>query len=589
MPPRKVAPKLQVISARQFSCQIIQVLLRIEREVLKLKKINPLPAAAVDNLENGVSVHAEKIAVLQQYYVQLVQYLESIPGVLMEQINTALLIEYSDVYHSIDQGWRVWVLTKGVEARAVAELVTPTYETHELQTNTKDNVTTDLPILSSVISTMATPNLTVLDFKHLSHLSTVSDNVFSGFNTILSSILTKVPKLRSLTLCSPHSSNSLPQCSNTHLQLLGQHCPGLVFLDVSFNKNVTSEGIRYLTPNPEKDHPGCVNLEKLFIFDCGVFEKELAKVILHFPHLTHLGYKETGKVLKTLFKTTDSDQLRTLKLTHVDNLGSKTRRLIASAMRCKKPVTEAMFNLCPDVENVKLRVSDDDVSHLSQLTKLSTVELVYHVGNIGSPGPHTQAFLSVRGSHLSSIAIICNTMSLGILTTIAEQCPGLTQLWSRSNHLMAPYDEDISRRPHSHLLHLKTLYFRVGEGELSVSSFPEYILPYLLKNARDLRELIIAVRSNMISDHYVQNLVTQCQLTRLEKILFVVPGLNSLPGILKLTANTVHALLHLCPELRKLGNILSWSVTLEDVLELETIVMDMNYDLEIVNRKMTMR
>ena len=97
------------------------------------------------------------------------------------------------------------------------------------------------------------------------------------------------------------------------------------------------------------------------------------------------------------------------------------------------------------------------------------------------------------------------------------------------------------------------------------------------------------VRSPLISDTYVQRLVTDCQLVKLQKILFVVPGLNSLPGILKLTINTVHALMHLCPDLAKLGNILSWTVASEEVAEVESIILDMNYDLEIVNRKMTMR
>ena len=82
------------------------------------------------------------------------------------------------------------------------------------------------------------------------------------------------------------------------------------------------------------------------------------------------------------------------------------------------------------------------------------------------------------------------------------------------------------------------------------------------------------VRSPLISDTYVQRLVTDCQLVKLQKILFVVPGLNSLPGILNLA---------------KLGNILSWTVASEEVAEVESIILDMNYDLDIVNRKMTMR
>ena len=105
---------------------------------------------------------------------------------------------------------------------------------------------------------------------------------------------------------------------------------------------------------------------KLFIFDCGIFEKEVAKVVSQLHELTYLGYKETGKVVKTLHKGCEGGAagFRELLLTHVDNTGSKTRRLIASALRCKKPVSLAISELCPTVRNVKLRVCDDDVQNL---------------------------------------------------------------------------------------------------------------------------------------------------------------------------------------------------------------------------------
>ena len=47
--------------------------------------------------------------------------------------------------------------------------------------------------------------------------------------------------------------------------------------------------------------------------------------------------------------------------------------------------------------------------------------------------------------------------------------------------------------------------------------------------------------------------------------------------------------MRLCPDLNKLGNILSWTVASEEVAELQSIILDMCYDFEVVNRKMTMR
>ncbi len=44
-------------------------------------------------------------------------------------------------------------------------------------------------------------------------------------------------------------------------------------------------------PDAAAGRPGCVLLEKLLIFDTGIFEKEVAGVLPHLPHLTYLGYK----------------------------------------------------------------------------------------------------------------------------------------------------------------------------------------------------------------------------------------------------------------------------------------------------------
>jgi len=583
MPPRKHAAALQYLCSRKLSTNIIDFLLVIEKEAVKIQK---------QQQQNGTdpSLYTDRIVKLQQDYLGLVDFMSSIPGALLEKINETCLEVYKDRYDLIDKGLSVWVLTKGVGAQEFYEAMMPTNTYYfDLTPAKKDEI--NIPILSSVLTVMIQPKLVVLNFKKLSLLSSVSENVFSEFRTFLSSALTKVPNLRSLTLCSHNSSNSLPQCSNEHLELLGMHCPELVFLDVSFNKNITGEGLRNLVPSPEKGHPGCIKLQKLYIFDCGVFEKEVAKIIYHFPDLTYLGYKETGKVLKTIHKAIESGQekFQELKLTHIDNLGSKTRRLIASALRCKKPVALAISVLCPEVHNLKLRVCDDDVANLCSLAKLETIELIFHVGSIGSPGPHTQTFLSLRGPQLTSIALICNTMSMAMLVSIAENCPNLRQLWSRSNHLMAPYEDETIKKNHSYLTNLKILYMRVGEGELSVTSIPEYVLPYLLRNAKELTELIIAIRSNVINDYYIQRLVTDNELFNLEKVMIVVPGLNSLPGILKLKVNTVHALMHLCPNLTKLGNLLSWDVDKEESLEVEQMVAELNYNIEVVNKKMTMR
>ena len=103
-------------------------------------------------------------------------------------------------------------------------------------------------------------------------------------------------------------------------------------------------------------------------------------------------------MVKSLHKAIEEGTVafRPLLLTHVDNLGSKARRLIASTLRCKKPVALAVTHLCPAVRNLKVRVADDDCNHLAGLERLEALELVYHVGSLGSPGPGTASLLETR-------------------------------------------------------------------------------------------------------------------------------------------------------------------------------------------------
>ena len=96
---------------------------------------------------------------------------------------------------------------------------------------------------------------------------------------------------------------------------------------------MTGEGVRRLLPS--STFPGCVHLARLLLFDCAVFEKELAKVIciMHLivppsyhlplstpiscpmqvvpllPHLEYLGYKETGKVVRSLHRAVEEGGL----------------------------------------------------------------------------------------------------------------------------------------------------------------------------------------------------------------------------------------------------------------------------------------
>lgn len=475
----------------------------------------------------------------------------------------------------------------------------------------------------------------------------VTESYFSEFNTGLSLCLDNHSTITHLTLACRNSKNSLPQCTDEHLKIIGRNCHLLVHLDISFIRGLTGDGIKFLIPNnvttkkltSENDTKsaitsGCPLLSTLYIFDCGFFDKDVAEVASCLPNLEYLGYKETGKVIKHLYKNilakahatshidsqneSNCDQgiIQKLqdkplgmksrglkKLTHLNNLGSKARRLIASGLRFKKPLIEAALNVCPNIQHVKVRVTDNDVANMSVLCHLKTVEFMFNVGTIHSPGFGTASFLQLRGANLTSVAFICSSVSLTTLKVVGENCPNLTEFWCRSNFftlISSGYEntneENMIPPPeftidHKYFQKLKTLYFRVGEGELSIVYLPFYVLYYVLRNAVQLTELIIAVRSSTVNHKNLTTLLQKCELSNLEKLLVVVPGMNSLPNILNLTMETVYFIIDYCTGLKKLGNLLSWTLENEKHLldDFQKEILETNFELEVLNKKMLMR
>jgi hypothetical protein len=106
-----------------------------------------------------------------------------------------------------------------------------------------------------------------------------------------------------------------------------------------------------------------------------------------------------------------------------------------------------LLNCCFDLKKFFCFLPHDLLNrcHLEQFVSKSLqllIELIhlririrYFPRFIKNPG---YLFSAVRGGLLTSLALICNTMSMTMLTTIAENCPVLSQLWCRSNHLLAP-------------------------------------------------------------------------------------------------------------------------------------------------------
>ena len=452
-----------------------------------------------------------------------------------------------------------------------------------------------IPRLGTVYSLLVFSNVSHLDFTNLIRLGTLSSGAFNTFHIILAECLRRVPKLQHLNLRSPNSRTSLPSVTGDHLKILGRNCPNLRFLDISFNSGLRSEDLLNLVPEAEVC-AGCPALEILYLYDCGFSDKIVKVLASKLTNLSALGFNEMGSVLKRLHKENlERNCDRTLKLTHINHLGSKKRKTSLSSLRCKKIIIEAIQALCPQLTNLKARVQDADVEHLANLKYLDSVELLFNVGRPTSPALGSTAFFQIQGANLTSVALICSAISMVHIGTLGKHCPNLCSLWLRLNHFQVAkgcrddLPEDFSSN-HNYFTSLRTLYFRVGENELALSFVPHYVLPYILRNTGStLRVLKLALRSYIINDEYICSLLTDCNLFHLENLLIVVPGQNNFAGVLSLTMQTVDFVLANCPGLKTLGNVLSWDVTKSDeFMILQSQLKEDNSDLDLVCRYMVM-
>ncbi len=137
---------------------------------------------------------------------------------------------------------------------------------------------------------------------------------------------------------------------------------------------------------------------------------------------------------------------------------------------------------------------DNDVGPLSNLPCLSTVELLYNVGNANNvPGQGTEVFLASKGSSLTSLAIIAPALSVANVKCIAANCPNLQGLWLRSNAFNGTMKRECL--DHGYLSKLESLYFRVGENHTHTANVGPNVLRYGLYLVR-----------SMYNNRYVHNL-----------------------------------------------------------------------------------
>ncbi|XP_069172157.1 uncharacterized protein [Procambarus clarkii] len=342
------------------------------------------------------------------------------------------------------------------------------------------------------------------------------------------------------------------------------------------NNRVSGEGLLHLYPTDNQ--PGCIKLEKLFIQDCSVDPEDVAMLIHFFPNLQIVGYKELGtslQILKSQPKKFGRRRRRwqyCLKLTHVDNTSSR-------AQKCDGEIVDFVCETCPDIENLKVRVCDEDVEGLGNLAKLKHLELRFYTGVHHPIGRSTENYFKTHGCHLASLTIYCNRLHSNYVQIIAENCYNLTKLFLHAN--VSVVDRSLKNSCNK-LQKLEVLSLRLGHDELIMSPTACDLVFFLLREAHYLQELYLLVRSHAVHHGFITKLLVINKLSHLKMLIADVARRTLSVPMLELTIETAFLLIDTCPHLQLLGNLICWNVTPEEVAELQSVTKMRNYNLTVI-------
>ncbi|KAG0714841.1 hypothetical protein GWK47_013317 [Chionoecetes opilio] len=434
-------------------------------------------------------------------------------------------------------------------------------------------------IISYLLRILAHPNINKLQLSDLSYAGTVELEALDKVEATLVQLLPSFPRLTHLDLSTHGQKVTLPSCSSGVLEAVGNCCPDLVQLNLNHNNRVTSEGLLHLYPGEQR--VGCVKLEELFIQDCCAEPEDVAMLLYFFPALRFVGFRELGVSLQILKKQPRwfrgsrrrKWHQNKLLLTHVDNTLSKIQR-------CDGEIVDFLVESCPDVENLKIRVCDENVGQLNRLGHLKHLELRFYTGVHHPIGNTTVNYLAgPRGASLVSLTIFCHRLHSYHVATIAKNCPSLVRLYLYAN--MAVNDTPLASHVNN-MQKLEVLSLRLGHDELTMSPTACDLLHFLVRGVHTLQELYLLVRCLGVTHNYIMALLALNSLPALKIFIADVPHRTLAAPMMELNLETAYLLIHTCPALHTLGNLICWDITPQEVAELQAMRRLCNFNLTII-------
>lgn len=131
-----------------------------------------------------------------------------------------------------------------------------------------------------------------------------------------------------------------------------------------------------MAPSKYHFYAGCPLLEEIYIQECSVTDKGVIWLLKTFRYMQKIGHSDMGSILRKYIKPFRRHPYKSwpcLNLTYIDNSES-------TYIRSDRGVISLISDLCPNAENVRVRVCDEDCLELYRLPSLVKLELRFYTG-----------------------------------------------------------------------------------------------------------------------------------------------------------------------------------------------------------------
>lgn len=351
------------------------------------------------------------------------------------------------------------------------------------------------------------------------------------FPELLSDALRELKYLKTLTI--PHMADDLV------IETVMTSCASLSVLDISGECGFTVDGLR-------KVRSGTITVLNLGNYgkkdvctqEASSFDV-VADLLENLPNLTVLRtYSFTGKALSFLYQRNQ-------------NFKSKLKYIHDTETTMED--FDAIVNTCPFLEYIYINTPQTSVvSNLGRLKKLHSLKLSRFLWN------ELSCYLQEFGSRLQVMKLNTCKNEVIDLTVISHSAPNLITLECFKVELSFP-------QVNSYFMSLQNL-------EILYCDLSSLVLAYLLMNSPFLKKIVVGDVIYM-TDGDVFRLCAECDFVNLEELW--------LSHAKYLTATSVELLMGHCPNLKVLGQMSGWDLTISEVELLRTIIAANNIDLTI--------